>query len=357
MNTRLSIRFMIPVVIGAATALLQAQQSAAAPRPPSVRVVERILAQDPTFDNLVDPPGLVTAPLGRLGAVVRIGHGPRHMLLVPGLGFSADTFREFMHRHENEWSMLAVTLPGFGGTPPPPCPPAGTSFAQQTWTNAAVDAIERMLIQERLDHLVVVGHWLGGTQVALRLAARRTEDVSAVVLIAGVAGMASNDPRRAKALATLESRAAMVDQYLAPKWFRTVTRETWDDNNFLPSDYAVDPVLGLRLWREAARPALHVWVRYLCEFNAQDVTLELAAPSVPTLLLQPGLEGRPSDPDNDYMSLFCHASWQRWNGTAPRLQVQTIADARACLWIDQPARVDAALTGFLRMQSQPTKAR
>jgi hypothetical protein len=38
-------------------------------------------------------------------------------------------------------------------------------------------------------------------------------------------------------------------------------RETWDDNNFLPGDYAVNPILGLRLWREAASPQVHVWIR------------------------------------------------------------------------------------------------
>jgi pimeloyl-ACP methyl ester carboxylesterase len=130
-------------------------------------------------------------------------------------------------------------------------------------------------------------------------------------------------------------------------WFKTVTRETWDDNNFLPSDYAEHPVLGLRLWREAARPDLHVWVRYLCEFNAQDVTQEFAAPAVPTLLLEPGLEGLPTDPGNDYMLNYCHASWQRWRNGAPQFQVQTVHHARACPWIDQPEAVDEALASFL----------
>ncbi len=171
--------------------------------------------------------------------------------------------------------------------------------------------------------------------------------MKAVVLFAGSACMTSADPGRAAQLATLEGRVAAIDQYMAPKWFKTVTRETWDDNNFLPGDYARDPVRGLRLWRAAATPPLHVWVRYLCEFNAQDVTLELPGPAVPTLLLEPDLEGLPREPGEDYMAAFCSASWKRWLVGQPRFSVKLVHDARACPWIDQPEQVDGLLHEFL----------
>lgn len=313
---------------------------------PAQDAVPRILVQDPALNNLVDPPGVATAPLGALGGVVRAGTGPQPMILVPGLGFGGQVFDEFMARLGDRYSMYAVTLSGFGGTAAPPCPPAGTSFGEQTWTNAAVDAISRLIDDEGLERPVVVGHWIGGTQVAIRLALRRPDDVRAVVLLAGAARMHSSDPARAAQLATPELRLAMTDQSMAPLWFKTVTRATWDDNNFLPGDYAVNPVRGLRLWREAATPRLHVWVRYLCEFNAQDITHEIGKLAVPVLRLEPGLEGTHYDPGNNYMADYCHASWA---GTEahPQITGKLIPNSRACLWFDQPDAVAQAVTEFV----------
>src|SRR4030067_1470682 len=127
-----------------------------------------------------------------------------------------------------------------------------------------------------------------------------------------------------------------MHRYFAPKWFKTVTRETWDDNNFLPGDSAVNPGRGLRLWREAAAPKLHVWVRYLCEFNAQDITLELDQVTVPTLKLEPGLEGIKDHPDQNYMENYCHKGWEGYLEKNPKITVKTIPNSRVCLWFDQP---------------------
>ncbi|MDL1891940.1 hypothetical protein FBQ87_03480 [Sphingobacteriales bacterium CHB3] len=141
--------------------------------------------------------------------------------------------------------------------------------------------------------------------------------------------------------------AVTLPGFMAPRWFKTVTRETWDDNNFLPGDYAVNPVRGLRLWREAAAPGLHVWVRYLCEFNAQDITLEMDKLTVPTLILKPGLEGIYHTAGNNYMENYCHKNWEGSIGNNRNISVKTIPDSRVCLWFDQPQEVRKAVVDFL----------
>jgi pimeloyl-ACP methyl ester carboxylesterase len=306
----------------------------------------RIMRQDSTLNNLVDPPGSVTVQPGTLGDVLRLGDGPQDLVLIPGLGFGGEVFRSFMEGNAGRYRMYAVTLPGFDGTAPLPSPPEGTSFGEQTWTNSAVEAIEKLIAQEQLQDPVIVGHWLTGTQIALRLALKHPSHIKAVVLLAGSAKMMVTDTAYATYYGTPEKRVASIDRWLAPRWFRTVTRETWDDNNFLPGDYAVNPVLGLRLWREAATPKLHVWVRYLCEFNAQDITVGLDKLRVPTLLLKPGLEGFAESSDQNYMINFCHTSWNDAAGNQS-IRMETIPDARACLWLDQPALVNGAIESFL----------
>lgn len=321
---------------------------------PEGRPIRRILEQDSTLNNLVAPPGSATAELGTLGDVVRVGRGPEPVVLVPGLGFGADVFDSFMTGREEEFSMYAVTLPGFAGTPAPPTPPPGTRFEEQTWTNAAVAAVEGLMRDEGLNDVIVVGHWLTGTQIALRIAIERPERVRAVVLLAGSARYVTPEPDPdIPDTRPLEQRGASVDT-LADRWFRTVTRETWDDNNFLPGDYAAHPVLGLRLWREAARPPLHVWVRYLLEFLAQDITLALDGLRVPTLLLRPGLEGAYHPPGNNYLFAYLHRGWPHRVEAHPYLESRTVPWTRVVMWADRPAAVDAAVQTFLdRLPREP----
>jgi hypothetical protein len=90
-----------------------------------------------------------------------------------------------------------------------------------------------------------------------------------------------------------------------------------------------------------------VWVRYLCEFNAQDICLEMDRLTVPTLILEPGLEGIHHDPENNYMEVFCHDSWMDCGENNPRITMKTIPDSRACLWLDQPEEVSRAVVDFL----------
>jgi pimeloyl-ACP methyl ester carboxylesterase len=307
----------------------------------------RIMTQDSTLNNFVDPPGYKTGTLGELGAYKRVGSGPQAMILIPGLGFGADIFDELAARWADRYTMYVVTLAGFGGTPAPPSPPPGTSFGEQTWTNGALRGLEQMIATEQIKSPIIVGHWATGTQLALRLALEHPENARAVIILGGSSRFVMADTTRMPLWIPLDKRIAYIDGYMAPRWYATVTRETWDDNNFLPIDYAVNPVRGLRLWREAAQPSLHVWTRYLCEFYSQDITLELGKLSVPTLIVQPGLDPADLGPGQNYMDAWTHLSWQGVPELNPKIRMISIPDSRVCLWLDQPEKLDAAVDEFL----------
>ena len=319
-----------------------------APEAGAQQTCVRIMKQDSTLNNLVDPPGYKTAPLGTLGGVLKSGTGPQDMILIPGLGFSGDVFQELMSSWGDKYRMFAVTLPGFGGSAAPPCPAATVSFGEQTWTNNALAAIEKLIKDENIKNPIVVGHWLVGAQLAMRLAMAHPDEVKAVILFSGSTHFVPSDTTKWPLHMTLERRVAGVDRYMAPRWFATVTRETWDDNNFLPADYAVHPLRGLRLWREAFEPPLHVWVRYLCEYHAQDISLDFGKVTTPTLVLNPGLEGLFVESGANYMYGFTAAGWEGAEAANPRIKIVTIPDSRACLWFDQPERVNAAVQEFLQ---------
>ena len=88
-------------------------------------------------------------------------------------------------------------------------------------------------------------------------------------------------------------------------------------------------------------------MRYLCEFNAQDAVLDLDRLAVPALLLEPGLEDHWHEPGRDYMSLYCHGSWEGRPEKHAKMQVRRVPGSRVCLWLDRPQEVYGLVAGFL----------
>jgi pimeloyl-ACP methyl ester carboxylesterase len=318
--------------------------------PAAQQTCQARMEQDLALNNLVHPVGYRTGEPGVLGKVIRIGDGPVPMVLIAGAGFGGEIFEGFMQANAAHYRMLAVTLPGFGGSPAPPMPPENTSYGELTWTRGAQEALARLIEEEELDRPIVVGHWLNATPIALGLAVARPDLVRGAIVISGVpkfvpmSGTGTTEPT------SVAQRVAMVDQYLAPQWFRTVTRVTWDDNNFMPRDYAIHPLRGQQLWMEAARPTLPVWIRYLCESWAQDSTARLAELQVPVLILKPGFDDLylQGPQMGDYMQAFTHRAWDGVEAISERIQVETIADARVFIMDDQPDRLNEAVERFVR---------
>lgn len=308
----------------------------------------RSMAQDPALNNLQHAAGVTPAPANSLGRVRRAGTGPRTMVLLPGLGFGDGIWTDFMERHGAKYTMYAVTLPGFGGTAPLAMPPDGSRYADRAWTVSAIAAVRDLLDRENIPRATIVAHWALATQIALQLALDHPDRIDAVVIIAGplksyyesVPGMLTW---------TAAQRAAYAEG-MGQKWFKTVTRQTWDDNNFMSYDYAIHPRRGLFLWRDAQAPALPVWIRYLLEFYTIDQSASLASLRVPTLVVRPGFDDPAflPEPGLNYMRNLALDSWQGVEGTHQHLRFVTIPHSRLFVMFDQPEALDRALDSFLK---------
>ena len=306
--------------------------------------------QDSTLDNLVHAPGYVTCEPGTLGAVVERGKGPVDMVLVSGFGVGASAFEGFMQRNANRYHMLAITLPGFEGSAAPPMPPAGTSYGDQTWTRAAIAAVVKLIDGRKLDRPVVVGHFINGTQVAMRVALDHPEKVRAVVLLAGTPRFEPVASSRfwPKNL-TLEKKIQATDQYSAPRWFKTVTRQTWVKGNFVATDYSADSVRGKRFADRANQPPLPVLVRYLCEFHASDLWPDLERLEPPLLVIQPSFTASVrADTTRNYLQSYFEEPWKGRLAGRARTESLFVADAGILVMEDQAAIVDRKIADFLK---------
>ena len=313
--------------------------------------------QDPTLDNLHHPPGVTTTTLGTLGHVRKVGEGRRTMLLIPGLGFGDDIWTEFMERYRTDYTMFAITLPGFGDTPPLPMPPEGSRFAETPWTRSSISAIEKLLDQEHIERVTLVAHWALSTQIALQLALDHPDRVEAVIVIGGpMKAYYENSPMLKQ---TAEQRSQFIEG-MAQHWFKTVARRTWDDNNFMSYDYAINPRRGLFLWREAQAPPLTVWIRYLLEFYSVDLTSRLKSLRVPTLVVLPGFD----DPavyveqGHNYMRNLCVDSWRGTAEASNQLEFVTIPHSRLFVMYDQPDELKRVIDRFMlqRQHAEKTNA-
>jgi pimeloyl-ACP methyl ester carboxylesterase len=113
-------------------------------------------------------------PFGRTLRYVDYGDGPP-ILLVHGMGGSWQSWLANIPSLGERHRVIAVDLPGFGGSDPLP---SGAVFA------GYADVLEAVLDELGIPSVAVFGHSLGGL-VALTLASRSPERVAGVVLVSG----------------------------------------------------------------------------------------------------------------------------------------------------------------------------
>jgi pimeloyl-ACP methyl ester carboxylesterase len=133
-------------------------------------------------DSGAKTPGGST-PLGNLGAVEKRGRGPIPMILIADLRTDWSLYRNFMDRNAERYTMYAVTLPGYGGTPAPPMPET-MDLRSTPWWDGAERGVISLIEKNRLSKPVVVGI-AASSYLATRLAVDHPDKIRAAVVIGG----------------------------------------------------------------------------------------------------------------------------------------------------------------------------
>jgi pimeloyl-ACP methyl ester carboxylesterase len=233
-------------------------------------------------------------------------------------------------------------------------PPAGTSYGDQTWTRAAADAVVRLIRERRLERPVLVGHFVNGSQVTMRVAVEHPELVRSLVLLAGTPRYEPvKDQRFWPRNLTLEQKVKAVDQFMAPRWFKTVTRETWNKNNWKATDLSVDSTRG-SVFRDRTNAApLPVLIRYLCEFHASDLWPDLDRLQRPLLVIQPHFTAAVrADTTRQYLDSYLEEPWRGRLDGRPHTESVVVDSAGIMVMDDQPALVDRQIAEFVEREGQ-----
>jgi pimeloyl-ACP methyl ester carboxylesterase len=243
--------------------------------------------------------------------------------------------------------MYAVTLAGYGDTPAPPMPPEGTSYGDQTWNRGAVEGLAKLIEKEKLNKPVVVGHFVQGTQIALRLAIDHPEKVGGVVVMGGPAKFIAVRNGRARDF-PVDTMVMFTDVFTGPRWFKHMEKKFFDDNNFMSRIYSLDSARGVALWQRPVNVPLPVMVRYSSEYFACDVKAELRKVQCPVLVLRALFNDVVlTDPVNTYVKPQFIDSWNEVPAMNKLIQVKDVAGAAAFVWKDRPDVVDAEIDRFI----------
>ncbi len=299
------------------------------------------------INNLVHIPGYKTGEYGAIPQYTRSGKGKRTLILIPGWGFDASVFRDFMEANKNNYTMYAITIPGYGETMAPPMPDTSISYGEQSWNKGVMEGLIRLIEKEKIQKPVIVGHFTQGTQLALRMAIDHPDKVSGVIILGGVAKFISVLQGQVQDF-PLKTMIQYVDKYTAPVWFRPMNKKDFDAGNYLSTIYSMDSVKGADLWKQSAAVPLPVMVRYICEFFASDIKPEVEKIKCPVLVLRAMFnEQLLKAPVNNYVRPQFIDTWTDLPAKNPLIKIRDIQEAASFVWKDKPAETYREIKIFL----------
>lgn len=305
---------------------------------------------EPVINNLVHTPGYKTGEWGAIPQYIKAGKGKQTLILIPGWGFNASVFKDFMDANKANYTMYAVTIPGFGNTSAPAMPTGkDTSYGEQYWNKSFIAGLFKLFEKEKITKPVIAGHFTQGTQLALRIAVDYPDKVSGVIILGGQARFIGFMNGQVMEL-PLSRMIKGTDMLTAPLMFKKTSKKDWDEGNYAPEIYSLDSVTAKKLWQQSAKNPVPVMVRYLMEFHASDLKAELPNIKCPVLVLRPMFTKEILDATSTiYAKLQYVDTWNSANEKNPLIQVKDIQNAATFLWKDKPAEVKKAIKEFVSL--------
>jgi len=164
-----------------------------------------------------------------------------------------NTFDTFMKRNAERYTMYAVTVPGYGGTPFPKLESNGDGTP---WRRNALAGLEALFREEKIEKAALVGHsW--GTSLAVEFAVRHSDRVTHIINLDGFlyksaeAEQLTESERRSKAdaiVAEYTAKLAPADAWaqFCKSSIPDVERRVLHHGMFMATDRSA----MLQYWRE-----------------------------------------------------------------------------------------------------------
>ncbi len=322
-------------------------------------------------DSLSLPAGAETAPLGTLGHVEKVGSGPIDMIILPGAPFGWKSWEPFMQRNKDRYTMYAVTVPGYDGTPSP-AKPEEPNYADYTWSQAVIDAVIGLAKKEMMDRPVILGHHLMSDNYAVYAAIKEPSLFRAVVVAAGSYAWVLQSPSNPMKTAKGPERAEIVlDQYRP--MYAGMSEEGFKGGQIAAALFSRNGEHAERLHKEQLANSIPIQVRYLLEYMTRDVGDDLARLKTPLLVIsqkprtlseigesyREALEASGSNVttwkaqlavffgSEERAAMILSAPWHQAKEKEIDVKVVDVAESGIFIMDDQPALFDKHLADFV----------
>jgi pimeloyl-ACP methyl ester carboxylesterase len=272
-----------------------------------------------------------------LAHVEERGTGAIPMILVPGLSCDWRVYDAFMTRNTDKYKMYAVTLPGFGGSAPPPLP-EGTSPMDGAWLANAEAAILKLIEDRKLNKPVLVGHSIGG-HLAIRMAAAHGDKFSKVI---SIDGLPLYPPPRPDQPDTRESREQMVAQMGA--MIKQIPAERWTDlQKSSVAGLVTDQNRAKELGEMCAVVPQATTLEYVMEMMGSDQRSKVASIKVPLLTIS----AMSSEAPQEMIANARQMVRDEFKDAPSNVTLITFLGTRHFVMDDRPADLDRAVATFL----------
>lgn len=247
--------------------------------------------------------------------------------------------------------MYVITLPGFGETRALPMPERGASYGDQTWHRSVCRGINRLIEREKIDRPVLVGHFITGTQIAMRMALDYPDKLEQVIILGGSAKMMAR--LQGKLVdQPLKEMIRGTDTYWGPQWFKHMIKKSYDDGNFSSDVYSARETTAKALWKQVATTPMPVAVRYSCEYFASDVIAEIESVKCSILVIRPMFTEKfwKNQMNSSWVQPQFIESWNVAQVKKPSIKIVDIPDSGVFVWKDRPDEVNKAIKEFVYSQ-------
>lgn len=297
-------------------------------------------------ENKAAPVSRPTPP-NTFAHVEKRGSGKQTMVLIPDAGFDWKVYESFMQRNAGFYTMYAVTLPGFGGTPSIARFDHRNYAQKRLWGNAE-EALVRLMKSKKMQKPLLVGVQ-AGAYLAMRTALDHPDSVGGVVVLNGLLSSPMNSRQDPKRQASIAEREAMSASFLPIELFPLPSPVCYA--HFLDtysSIYSKDPDRVKALVQDESQSDARIAWDYTAELLTTDLTGEIENLKVPLLAI-------PSVPDaKSPLAAGPNPGPDQWKGVkSPLVTVVTFEDTRAYATEDNPEKLDETIRKFVNNKDEP----
>ncbi|MCI0614731.1 alpha/beta hydrolase, partial [bacterium] len=286
-------------------------------------------------------PASISAKPNQLGNFKKQGTGKIQMILIPDLGADSSVYDSFMQRNNSQYTFYAVTLPGFGGTAPPP-PRNKLDFGAMKWWNNAEAAILDLITKQKIDHPLILGHQ-AGSYLAMKLAIEKPQLVRGAIVLNGL--LYAEIPGMQKT-ASHEERAAIANTWTPVELFPTPSQERY--RSFIEQGQAwfcKDKAQQAKFSELASKDKASTWWNYFGELATTNLTNDMKSLKAPMLVLPSVHDSESPGFQNNKVALD---QWSPLDHSVSSLPITVVRmeDCRAYATEDQPQKLDEAIRSW-----------